>query len=190
LICPADLRTLSPSTFGGDYEAYLEAHDVLGHGFGYREIVKPRWRDWRGRFRYPPRELWPWMVRAMRAANELRRRWVAMGGTGLRVAAAYRPKGGAKRSAHKRNGALDLDLLADDQTPENKEAWYELLVSFWLEQGPVRDLGLGLYCSPIRIGGIRGHVDACGYRTWQHWNGKPVLPPLARRLAEKLERRR
>jgi hypothetical protein len=151
------------------YEQYLEP--VLGHGFEYRELVKPWRRDWRGRFRLPPEELWPRMLLTMDVANQLRAKWIAIGGAGLRVAAAYRPRGGARQSQHKVNAALDLDLLRTDY--DKTQRWYGLAAEFWHQWGNAYDLGLGLYCRPERSGGIRVHIDTGHHRrTWQQYRGR------------------
>jgi len=163
----------------------------LGHGFGYHEIVKSRRRDWRGRYKLPPPALQDNMPLVLAEANWLRAQWVERGGAGLRVAAAYRPWGGARRSAHKINGALDLDLLRTDYS-ETRE-WYELLVAWWYARGRPAGAGLGLYCRPGREDGIRGHIDlGRGARTWQIYRSRltgrvvsarhPVAFAIAKRL--------
>jgi hypothetical protein len=63
-----------------DYMTMLAAEDCLGHGFGIKELVKPRWRDMRGRFKLPPERLQSRMVPTLRLANILRSQWVAAGG--------------------------------------------------------------------------------------------------------------
>lgn len=160
------------------YEAYLRHHGVLGNGFEIHELVKPVWK---GAHRYlkPPREKWPRMVITLRAAMELRERWREAGGTGLRIAAAYRPLGGSSRSQHKANSALDLDILKEDYWATT--LWYQVATKWWSERGAYYSAGFGLYCAPSkRPGGIRVHIDTCWrLRTWQHWRGKALKKPAA-----------
>lgn len=173
------------------YREYLTACDVLGHGFDYGELVKPRRKDARGRFKLPPQGLHIHMPLVLSEAMWLRSEWIRRGGHGLRIAAAYRPRGGARRSVHKENGALDLDVLKADYklTPE----WYQLLVQWWYARGRPAGAGLGLYCRPGRQAGIRGHIDlGRAARTWQIYRSRltgrsvsakrPVAFDIAKRL--------
>lgn len=165
------------SQYKNQLQRYTEfLGQLLGRGFSASEIVK----RWNRRFALPPEALWPRMKPTLVVANELRAEWVRRGGRGLRVAAAYRPQGGARSSQHKQNAALDLDLLRDDY--DHMSEWYDLVIEYWREHAAVTRLGLGLYCAPGATGGIRAHIDT-GYqvRTWQHSGGKSVRPPLARR---------
>lgn len=175
------------------YETYLARNGLTGRGFAYGELVK----RWSYRFREPPVDLWHRMGPTLALANELRL-WMREGETrgerarGLRVAAAYRPIGGARLSQHKRNAALDIDLLPGDYHLTN--AYYETAVRFWCEYGRDTKMGLGLYCRPGREGGIRVHIDT-GYRcrTWQiaSKSHRPYLRggkrvPLAVHLADRM----
>jgi hypothetical protein len=163
------------------YRARLEEAAVLGRGFEYHEIVsiKALYRKLK-----PPQKMWDRMVPTLRFAADLRARMLDEGAAGLRVAAAYRPVGGAKGSQHKQNRALDLDLL-----PGNYDltvVYYEIAVAIWQHWvGEGHEVGLGLYCPEGAKGGIRVHVDI-GYRTrtWQLWRGKYVKPALATTMAE------
>jgi uncharacterized protein YcbK (DUF882 family) len=123
----------------------------------------------------PPQEMWDRLIPAMRFANELRRRMVERhGARGLRIAAAYRPTGGATNSQHKHNRALDLDLLTSDYGLTNK--YYAEAVQLFREYtGPI---GLGTYCRPTAMGGIRIHVDV-GHkrRSWNIYGGKTTSSP-------------
>jgi hypothetical protein len=176
------------------YESYLDHQGLLGRGFAYRELVKPWGRDMRGRFREPPRDMWARMVPTLALANEIRL-WMREGtdgARGLRVAAAFRPRGGARMSQHKRNAALDLDLLPGDYHLTHE--YYRMAVRLWCEYGRDMKMGLGLYCSPRRKDGIRIHIDT-GYRarSWQI-SGKSHRPylrggkrvPLAVALADEM----
>ena len=133
----------------------------------------------------PAASTWDRMVPTLRLANVLRERVLAIGGRGLRVAAAYRPTGGASRSQHKKNAALDLDLLSDDYhlTAE----FYREAVRLWCEVGAELDVGLGLYCGAGRRGGIRVHIDTgARCRTWQLSGRAYIRPALAIKIAAEL----
>ncbi len=160
-----------------EYRDLLSPH--LGQGFEFKELVIPG----SNRHAMPPRPYWPNMLETLKWANAFRRvALVETGAKGLRVAAAYRPSGGASRSAHKTNSALDLDIIGG--SPLN---WYSAAVDLWA--GYVNDgkpIGLGLYCSPRALGGIRIHIDCTRARTWQHHGNTPVRPPAARRICESL----
>lgn len=181
-----------------DYQAFLEELQLLGHGFSYGELVRPRYRDLRGRFRPPPSHFWDRMVPTLAAANDLRRVLCNPEADdpplkGLRVAAAYRPSGGASRSQHKFNAALDLDLVRGDA--RHARRFYIEAVRLWCEYGRALKMGLGLYCSSRARSGLRVHIDT-GYRcrTWQISGGKSLRPyshegrrvPLAVNLAHEL----
>jgi hypothetical protein len=168
-----------------DYMNALAAEDCLGHGFSIKELVKSRWKDFRGKFRLPPEDLQGRMVLTLRLANILRSNWVALGGSGLLIKAAYRPRGGAKRSMHKQNAALDLDILPKDY--DKTRLWYRMVVKLWCQAPESWKVGLGLYCRPGRFDGIRVHIDTrkrC--RTWQHYKGKSVRHPAAYKIADDL----
>lgn len=163
----------------GDYADFLEELHLLGRGFSFRELVRPIYRDLRGRFREPPRDLWHRIVPTLGVANDLRRALCHEAGPsplrGLRVAAAFRPRGGAPRSQHKVNAALDLDLLPADSAHTRR--YYQAAVELWCQYGKELDMGLGLYCSSRGRGGIRVHIDT-GYRcrTWQISGGRSLRP--------------
>ena len=167
---------------GETLEQYLERLDLLGHGFGYRELVSrnPLSR----RHRKPPEKFWPNLASTLRLAIEFRRRAMDEAGVeGLRVAAAYRPLGGAPSSAHKTASALDLDRIGGDS-----QKYFRCAVRLWSEHGG----GLGLYTATSRaLGGIRVHLDTGGRtRTWQGigrgfgapWSGRPLSIKLLAEL--------
>ncbi len=179
------------------YESYLRRHGLLDRGFGFGELVKRRRHDWRGKFKAPPQDLWHRMGPTLALANELRL-WMREGdedtaARGLRVAAAYRPTGGARLSQHKRNAALDLDLLRSDY--DLTRPYYETAVRLWCEYGRDMKMGLGLYCGSGVLGGIRVHLDT-GYRcrSWQISGGRSLKPytysgrrvPLAVHIARRM----
>ena len=165
------------------YRALLSRADLLGHGFAVGELVKPADR----RHVLPPNEHVARMIPSLRLANELRARMVKDHGIrGLRVNAAYRPKGGAGRSAHKVNAALDLDLLPGDYG--KIQAYYETAVRLWCEEGVDLEMGLGLYCRAGGRGGIRVHLDTGGRcRTWQISGRAYIRPALALKICDRLK---
>jgi hypothetical protein len=158
-----------------DRERYLGfLYPYLGQGFEFDEIVQ----NGSPRHRLPPERLWVNMPLVLTLANRIRGEWVALGGHGLKVAAAYRPFGGASSSKHKINGALDLDILSIDKAMA--EDWYRLVSKIW-QTTP--DMALGLYCPPDSLGGTRIHIDLRGrHVTWQHHRGVSIKSPLALRL--------
>lgn len=162
-------------------ETYLNRLGLLGYGFSYRELVS--WNPLSRRHRKPPRHMWPNLALTLVLANEFRARAIEEAGVkGLRVAAAYRPRGGAARSAHKVAKALDLDRIGGDPV-----AYYECASRMWSDLGPQLDMGLGLYTAPRLRGGVRVHIDTNhGLRTWQITGGRQVKPwdgkPLSRKL--------
>lgn len=173
------------------YEASTAA--LLAPGFTYAELVNPSKHN----KQLPPESLQPNIGPALILANTLRARMLERFPTlaGIKLAAAYRPKGGASKSQHKFNRALDLDLFPADY--DKTGAWYEEAVRLWCETGGAEGtfaMGLGLYCGPRSTGGIRVHVDVgLRARTWQMQGTKSIRPwvvagrnvPLARYLAHK-----
>ncbi|MGH1340090.1 MAG: hypothetical protein ACRBN8_00960 [Nannocystales bacterium] len=182
MVSPLDYMLDGPISASTEpsYEAFLSGLFLLERGFSYRELVRPRIRDLRGRHLEPPREIWGRMAPTLALANELRGRLRKPasgydGVRGLRVAAAYRPRGGARRSQHKSNAALDLDLLPGDRASTRR--LYEVAVRLWCEYGSSMKMGLGLYCPAGARGGIRVHLDT-GFRcrTWQISRGRSIRP--------------
>jgi hypothetical protein len=167
---------------GQSYHDYLSACGVMGRGFAYREIVSmlPSRRR-----TMPPRTIWPRIVPTLGVAIELRSRMILRHGVeGLRVHAAFRPVGGAPSSRHKKNEALDLDLLRADASEETQESFYVEASALWGEVGESLEMGLGLYCVAGRRRGIRVHIDTgFRFRTWQKSGTVYILPPLAESLA-------
>ena len=162
---------------GDSYADYLDRHGLTGRGFEFSELVKPLYRDFRRKFKAPPVDLWHRMGPTLALANELRLNMMEGedGARGLRIAAAYRPTGGARYSQHKRNAALDLDLLRSDY--DLTHDFYVAAVHLWARYGRELKMGLGLYCSAKRRDGIRVHFDT-GYkcRTWQISGGRSLKP--------------
>lgn len=151
----------------------------LGQGFALGELVRAGSR----RHRLPPRPFLGNMLPTLRLANTLRRAVLSRDvdahgpiigpiGTGLAVAAAYRPEGGAKGSRHKWNQAIDLDLLGGSQLDHELafRRYYRAAVLVWYTAAASGlRVGLGLYCNRDRCAGRRVHLDV-GFktRTWQH----------------------
>jgi len=173
-----------------NFQQYLQRLGLLDKGFAYRELVSrnPLSR----RKRVPPKEMWPDFSLMLAAAIEFRKFAMRKAKVrGLRVAAAYRPLGGASRSAHKHGRALDLDRIGG-----NAESYYVAAVSFWAKNALVLQGGLGLYPGrPDHRGGLRVHMDVeHGIRSWQHTQGKSMRPwvvggrrvSLAYKLADEL----
>jgi len=165
------------------YRSILAPH--LGKGFAIGELVKPGNR----RLTLPPSRLMANMLPTLELANELRRRCLAadVGISGLRVHAAYRPSGGASRSKHLSNAALDLDLKREEYAAAG--AFNEIAALLWRELGDELTIGLGFYC---RAGGrsIRAHLDAAKRTratTWQMSGGAYIKPPLAKRILANLD---
>jgi hypothetical protein len=149
----------------GTYHRLLHDAGVLDRGFRYREIVRGTRRKM-----LPPERHRENMIPTLDLANLLRDRMVERHrARGLLVRAAYRPKGGAPTSAHKRNAGIDLDLLHRDY--HLAAVYYETAVELWVELGGSLDMGLGLYCRAGGTAGIRVHLDTHyprGYpRNWQ-----------------------
>lgn len=146
------------------YADLLDGLDLLGHGFSFAEIV----REGSPRHTIPPPRLWSRMAPTLHLANELRARMVAAGARGLRVAAAYRPLGGADDSQHKHNAALDLDLLPGDERLQ--VVFARTAAHLWREHEDLR-VGIGTYAPGGGLWTNRVHIDT-GYR-FRCWQGLP-----------------
>lgn len=154
-------------TASTDYDEYRSTiADALEPGFGFAEICRPGSRT----HMLPPRHKWRRIIRPLQVANELRKRMMEKyGAKGLKCNAAFRPVGGAAMSMHKRNSALDLDLLPGDYKLTTD--YYAEAVRLWCEVGEHEAMGLGFYAPGDSCGGIRVHVDLGFYshsRCWQH----------------------
>lgn len=156
------------------YERYLDGFELLGHGFVFREIV----RAGSPRHMLPPPELWHRMVPTLMLAQQLRDRVVReLGGTGLVVAAAYRPSDGEADSQHKHNAALDLDLMPADIRGQERPgpqgqrlsyAFARLAAETWRAWEEL-ETGLGTYAPARSLWSNRVHLDT-GYR-FRCWQG-------------------
>jgi hypothetical protein len=109
-------------------------------------------------FAIPPDSLWPEIVATLEV---LRDDVVPAVGT-IEVVSAFRSvaynevAGGAKRSKHLQFSAVDIIPLDDIDRNE----LHTRLKTVWEEQGPSKEIGLGLY------DGVRFHIDTGGFRTW------------------------
>ena len=115
------------------------------------------WRECKAsEFAVPPRALWPNLLPTLRALEDLRSAGLVDSNrvaSGYRDAALNRCAGGAARSRHVQNNALDFDLPA---SPANVAR----LCEYWRSKGPALKLGLGFYTD------TKIHLDTSGFRTW------------------------
>lgn len=173
------------TTIPSDYRDFLATHG--SPGFSPGEIV-----DFGPRKELPPVHLRENIKRTLHVANVLRERMINRGARGLLCHAAFRPLGGALRSAHKRNYALDLDLINSDiermhaQGVDLRAAYAEESVIMWCEIGAEYDLGLGHYGAEHSQRTLRVHIDTTKCRSWQHAGSHIVRPPSTVIIAKKL----
>lgn len=154
---------------------------LTGAGFSAPELASTS--NTNPRKRHPPEKFWNNIVATLEVASMLRLILVKQHhATGLRIHAAYRPKGGAKFSQHKKNRALDLQLLLSET--RLAADFYKEAAIFWSRYGDYYKMGLGLYCGEKATSGVRIHIDT-GYkkRTWQMLQGKKFKPPITHQLA-------
>ncbi len=116
----------------------------------------------------PPPAQWPAVVSVLRLVQALREAG-AIGAievhSGYRDAALNACAGGAERSAH-------LTQFAIDFTPTDGRDPAAALCDFWRTQGAGWRMGLGRYASG------RIHVDTAGHRAWRGpGGGNPCAPP-------------
>jgi hypothetical protein len=115
------------------------------------------WRRCGSEFAVPPAASWRAMVPTLRLLADLRMRG-ELPGT-VRIDSAWRDPafnacaGGAPRSKHLTNGAIDLEWIAPPGAMDR-------LCKAWAREGATRAWGLGFY-SPTRL-----HLDTAGFRTW------------------------
>lgn len=177
----ADLLKPRPPRPGEDYDAYLDGFGLLDRGFGFGEIVRGATA---ARHSRPPRDLWPRIVPTLALALELRARMLAHGASGLLVAAAFRPHGGAADSRHKFNAAIDLDLLAADDRDRLAGVFARVAAQLWRDHEHLR-AGVGTYAPDGRLWSYRVHLDTgWRFRCWQGlpgggWAARPAALVLA-----------
>lgn len=146
--------------------------------FGHGELVVPGY----ARKMEPPRELFAGFVLPLALALLLRQTQVAQGHGPLVVVATYRPTGGAAKSKHKVNAAIDLK-----PAKLTRAACRALMVGAgWIyRQHPHLCVGVGTY-GPHMDRTALVHIDA-GVRkrrtSWRQIHGVPTtsaiptLPP-------------
>jgi uncharacterized protein YcbK (DUF882 family) len=140
------------------YQQYLDAQG-LGRVAPMPSLLRSArsWRECRAsEFALPPKALWPNVIPTLRVLRDLHQAGLVdpgMAASGYRDAELNRCAGGAARSRHVSNNALDFDLAdsADNVTR---------LCEYWRTQGPALKLGLGFYTD------TRIHLDTSGFRTW------------------------
>ena len=140
------------------YQQFLDTKG-LGEVAPMRSLLRSA-RTWReckaGEFAVPPRALWPNLLPTLRVIEDLRSAGLVdphRVASGYRDAALNRCAGGAARSRHVQNNALDFDLPA---SPANVAR----LCEYWRSKGPALKLGLGFYTD------TKIHLDTSGFRTW------------------------
>lgn len=140
------------------YRAYLTQQDV-GDAVPMSALLRTA-RSWQRcgnrEFSVPPRELWPQMAPTLRLIARLRDDGMIdpqLARSVYRDPELNRCAGGADRSKHLLNTAVDFDLPPSDDNVAR-------LCAFWREHGQASNMGLGFY-TPTAI-----HIDTAGYRTW------------------------
>lgn len=143
----------------------------LARYFGHDELVVP---SYRGK-RRPPPELWPGLVFPLALALLLRQTQVCLGHGPLLVVATYRPEGGAPRSKHKINAAIDLRPV--NQTRAAATALMVGAAWIWRTHEHLQ-VGVGTYGSRMDRTGLV-HLDACARPSRQTWryDGDDHLEP-------------
>lgn len=149
----------SNATAADAYLDYLRLHGV-DRVLPAQQLLRSG-RRWRlcgaEEFAVPPRAQWPAMVPTLRLVRELRDGGLlgpASVGSAYRAPAFNRCEGGAERSKHTVNAALDFDL--SPAAP----ALRQRLCDYWRTQGSARRFGLGFYADDAI------HIDTAGHRTW------------------------
>ena len=141
------------------YEQYLAKHGVAN-------IVSMRELSLAARaenhcaielqYEIPPTTKWPAIVPTLKLVRELKqlnRLSDAHDTSGFRSVEANTCSGGASKSRHLTNGALDFDI-------PNQPNLVKKICDYWLKNGKAQNFGLGLY-DETHI-----HIDTLGFRTW------------------------
>jgi len=162
---PPESDTTEP--IGGDWLAELNAElqaagvtNFTAQELTYLSKTKPK-----PRHDEPPRELWGNLIAVAKLAQQIRDLY----GEPIWVSSAWRPKwyndavGGAPNSAHIKAGAVDLNVLPGQRTPERTKRLEQATAKVWLLDGTAN--GFGVY------GGARTHIDVVnGRRKWGEAN--------------------
>jgi hypothetical protein len=116
------------------------------------------------RFAVPPKAYWKNVVGSLQLVEKLNRNGYFKTYT---ISAIYRAPelnacvGGAGKSKHLNNYAVDFHVLSPKETVENdRELLVQKICHFWKVEGKHYKMGLGVY------GNNRYHIDTQGYRTW------------------------
>lgn len=115
-------------------------------------------------YQVPPSELWDNMLPTLKLYAKLQNLGILPRSTEIR--SVYRNvdlnrcAGGAAGSKHLTNGAIDIWVPSYAQGSWQLENLQNRLCQFWIDEGQVHQLGLGIYAT----GAI--HIDTQGYRKW------------------------
>lgn len=171
-------RTAAP---GETFEEFLAWHGLLGHGFAYREIVRPGSDD----HVLPPRELWSNIVPTLAIAYLHRSYMVEAGARGLAIASAYRPRSKRPTSKHRLAAALDVDVLQGDgkyQTTMLRSAGL-----IYRDHADDLLMGAGTYQPRNAAWATRVHWDTgTTYqrpRAWQYFDDESIRPSAIGKLS-------
>jgi hypothetical protein len=143
-----------------DLVDYLEQEGV-GDVVAARHLLR-QGTDWESvdlpPFAIPPDTLWPKVVNTLEV---LRDDVIPAVGpievvSGFRTRAYNEVAGGATRSKHLEFSAVDVIPLEEI----DRDELVSRLKAIWNDQGPAKEIGLGLY------DGVRFHIDTGGFRTW------------------------
>jgi len=141
------------------YEQYLIKHDVA-HIIPMHEMTLAA-RDLDrcpidNQHEIPPADKWPTIIPTLKLVRQLQQANLlpdAHVTSGFRSPDANTCSGGASKSRHMTNGALDFDL-------PNQPNLIKQICDYWLKNGKAQNFGLGLY-DETHI-----HIDTLGFRTW------------------------
>ena len=158
------------ATEAASFDAFLRAESLQGL-VPLHELLRSA-SDWQKceaqPFAVPPQAQWSDAASVLRLVKTLKASGVLAQfemHSGYRDATLNQCAGGAARSAHLRGFAMDI-------TPRHVETVLPALCSFWREQGPALNMGLGQYPSG------RIHLDTLGHRTWGRDGSSKTSPCL------------
>lgn len=175
LLATAPLAACAPTSAPERYAHWRETNAAAADAYlaylrtqGVDQVLPPQQllrsgRRWRlcgaEEFAVPPQAQWRTMVPTLRLVRELRDGGLlgpAAVGSAYRAPAFNRCEGGAERSKHTVNAALDFDLSPAAPVLRRR------LCDYWRTQGGARRFGLGFYADDAI------HIDTAGHRTWGH----------------------